>query len=72
MALACRRFAGLGRGDFRARGLKAGLDKIGLIDDRQALGQIGVVREVSVAVPDREHSRHQFEAEACGRCPGEF
>ena len=46
---------------FLACGFDAALDEIRLVDDRQALGQVGVVREMPVAVADREDRRHQLE-----------
>ena len=39
----------------------SGLLDIGLIDDRQALGEVGVVGQVAVAVADREDGRDQLE-----------
>ena len=41
------------------------LDEIRLVDDRKPFSQVGVVRQMAVAVSDREDRRHQLEA-GCG------
>ena len=38
------------------------LDDKGLVNDRQAFGQVGVLRKVAVAVADREDGRDELDA----------
>jgi hypothetical protein len=52
---------------FSCLGVNPTLDNVRLIDDRKALGEIGIRGEEAVAIPDRENRWNELETDACGR-----